>query len=26
MYIDRCQSLKADPPKDWDGVWVMTSK
>ena len=26
MYIDRCQNLKADPPKDWDGVWVMTSK
>ena len=26
MYIERCQSLKADPPKDWDGVWVMTSK
>jgi adenylate cyclase len=26
MYIDRCQSLKSDPPKDWDGVWVMTSK
>lgn len=26
MYIDRCQNLKADPPKNWDGVWVMTSK
>ena len=26
MYIDRCAQLKADPPKNWDGVWVMTSK
>ena len=26
MYIDRCETLKADPPKDWDGIWVMTSK
>ncbi len=26
MYIDRCETLKSDPPKDWDGVWVMTSK
>ena len=25
-YIERCATLKADPPKDWDGVWVMTSK
>jgi len=26
MYIDRCETLKKKPPKDWDGVWVMTSK
>jgi adenylate cyclase len=25
-YIERCDILKADPPKDWKGVWVMTSK
>ena len=25
-YIERCETLKADPPKDWEGVWVMTSK
>ena len=25
-YIERCEKLKKDPPKDWDGVWVMTSK
>ena len=25
-YIDRCAHLQAQPPKDWDGVWVMTSK
>jgi adenylate cyclase len=26
IYIDRCEALKANPPKDWDGVFVMTSK
>jgi len=26
MYIERCQLLKKKNPKDWDGVWVMTSK
>lgn len=26
IYIQRCEALKADPPKDWDGVFVMTSK
>lgn len=26
IYIDRCETLKADPPDDWKGVWVMTSK
>jgi adenylate cyclase len=26
-YVDRCEFLKANPPeKEWDGVWVMTSK
>ena len=25
-YIDRCQQLRADPPEQWDGVWVMTTK
>ena len=25
-YVERNEILKADPPKDWDGVWVMTSK
>ena len=25
-YIERCEHLKADPPPDWNGVWVMTSK
>ena len=26
IYIDSCEALKADPPADWDGVLVMTSK
>jgi len=25
-YIERCKTLKAKPPKKWNGVWVMTSK
>jgi adenylate cyclase len=25
-YIERCKTLKAKPPKNWDGIWVMTSK
>ena len=25
-YIERCGHLKANPPDDWNGVWVMTSK
>ena len=25
-YIDRCARLKTDPPKDWDGVLVLTEK
>jgi len=25
-YIERCEHLKAEPPEDWNGVWVMTSK
>jgi adenylate cyclase len=26
IYIDRCEQLKADPPENWDGIWIMTSK
>jgi len=25
-YIGRCEQLKIDDPKDWQGVWVMKSK
>jgi adenylate cyclase len=25
-YIDRCRVLAKDPPADWNGIWVMTSK
>ena len=25
-YIERCTHLKAEDPKDWNGVWVMKSK
>jgi adenylate cyclase len=25
-YIERCRVLADDPPADWTGVWVMTSK
>lgn len=25
-YIERCEHLKETKPKDWNGVWVMTSK
>ena len=25
-YVDRCEQLRAHPPEQWDGVWVMTSK
>ncbi|MEQ8664227.1 MAG: GAF domain-containing protein [Rhodospirillales bacterium] len=25
-YIERCEHLKAEPPENWNGVWVMTSK
>ena len=25
-FIERSQHLKAHPPEDWDGVWVMTTK
>ena len=25
-YIDRCQVLKKRKPKDWQGIWVMSSK
>ena len=26
MYIKRCEKLQANPPKDWQGVWVMDDK
>ena len=26
MYVERCGVLKERDPKDWDGVWVATSK
>ena len=26
MYLERCDILKTKKPKNWDGVWVMTSK
>ena len=26
IYIDRCHHLQTKNPKDWDGIWVMTSK
>lgn len=26
MYVERCEILKKRDPKDWDGVWVATSK
>jgi adenylate cyclase len=26
MYIERCEYLKANPPDDWNGVWVMQTK
>jgi adenylate cyclase len=25
-YIERCRVLADDPPADWNGIWVMTSK
>jgi adenylate cyclase len=25
-YIERCRVLADDPPPDWNGIWVMTSK
>jgi len=25
-YVARCERLKNDPPKDWNGVWVMATK
>ena len=26
IYIERCEHLMNNPPKNWDGVWVMSSK
>lgn len=25
-YVDRCEQLQANPPENWDGIWIMTSK
>jgi adenylate cyclase len=25
-YVEKCRELLADPPSEWEGVWVMTSK
>ena len=25
-YIERCEIMKKENPKNWDGVWIMTSK
>jgi adenylate cyclase len=26
MYVERCRTLQQNPPSDWKGVWIMTSK
>jgi len=26
FFIERCERLKAEDPKDWDGIWVMKKK
>ena len=26
LYLERCEHLKADPPRDWDGVFALKSK
>ena len=26
MYIDRCETLKKNPPTDWNGIFIMTTK
>ena len=26
IYVGRCEQLRANPPADWDGIWVMTAK
>ena len=26
LYLERCRTLAADPPADWDGVWTYDSK
>jgi hypothetical protein len=25
-YADKCRSLMAHPPEDWDGVWIVTTQ
>jgi len=26
IYIERCNQLQENPPDNWDGIWIMTSK
>jgi adenylate cyclase len=26
VYAQRCRSLAANPPREWDGIWTMTAK
>ncbi|MBI4620661.1 MAG: adenylate/guanylate cyclase domain-containing protein [Desulfobacterales bacterium] len=26
VYADKCRALTANPPQQWDGIWVMTEK
>jgi adenylate cyclase len=26
IYADKCRILIANPPKQWEGIWVMTEK
>jgi adenylate cyclase len=26
IYAERARALRDDPPKDWDGIWTLTSK
>ena len=26
IYIERCQFMKSNPPRTWDGIWKLESK
>lgn len=26
LYLERCETLLQSPPKEWDGIWTLTSK